>query len=732
MRLILTGLFFFCAALSLRVSAQAVPPIRIGTKGTLMVLGVDTNRQLKQLYYGLQTTGGATAGTTGSDFSALKPELAGPAYSTYGKEYSEVALRLTHSDGNMTTELVYDNEETHRLDDNTELTTIRLHDSYYPVTVTLFFKAYWKEDVIAQWAEIENKEMGAVTLYDFASAGFSFLSSSYFLTSNYGDFAQEFNLTETELQPGIRVLDSKLGVRSNQRGNPSFLLSLDGRLQEDAGKVMGATLAWPGNFQLKFEVGSDRRLNVLCGMNPYASAYTLDPGKTLATPQLLYTYSAAGAGEVTRHFHRWARNYGIRDGHGTRDVLLNNWEATYFNFDEPKLSAIIKEAGKMGFDLFLLDDGWFGNKYPRNNDDAGLGDWEVNKQKLPHGISWLVDQCHQNHLKFGIWIEPEMVNPKSELYEKHPDWVITAPHRPTDLSRNQLILDLTNPAVQEYVYHSMERLLSENKGISYIKWDCNRYITNPGSSYLSKDRQSNLFVDYPVALLSLMDRLRKAFPDVTLMVCSGGGGRMDYATMPYFQEYWPSDNTDAVDRIRIGWGLEYFFPAIGFASHVSNVPNGFTGRTESLKFRFDVAMTGKLGMDLQPMQMTDKEKVFSKNAIQTYKGIEDVVLHGDLYRLISPYAGSQAALMYAGEDSARAVVFAYRLQKDVHGTPFELRLGGLKKDARYKLTELNKDVHSRLGDWEGKTFSGDFLMKAGVRFSLDNEYESAVFLLTEQ
>jgi alpha-galactosidase len=301
-----------------------------------------------------------------------------------------------------------------------------------------------------------------------------------------------------------------------------------------------------------------------------------------------------------------------------------------------------------------------------------------------------------------------------------------------DLQRNQLILDLSNPQVQEYVYHCIAKLLTGNAGISYIKWDCNRYITNPGSSYLGKDRQANLFIDYPKALLSIMDRVRQAFPKVTLMVCSGGGGRMDYATMPYFQEYWPSDNTDAVDRIKIGWGLEYFFPSVGFASHVSNVPNGITGRTTSLKFRFDVAMTGKLGMDLQPMQMTPAEKTFCKNAIQTYKGIQDVVLHGDLYRLLSPYEGSRTALMYASEDSAKAVVFSYLLQNSINGDRSVLRLGGLKKDARYRLTELNKGTHSELGALEGKTFTGDFLMTAGLQFTMYNEYESTVFQLTEE
>lgn len=708
---------FVCSSLQ----AQPFQFIKIATKQNLLLLGTDKDNHVKQYYYGKQI-----------DTVATNAALA-DAYTAYGNTTEGVALRLTHSDGNTTTSLVYQSHATAAVDANTTLTRIRLKDSYYPVEVTLCYKAYFNENILEQWVEIVNKEKGPVVLYDFASADLSFRSPAYYLDYFYGNWAKEFNLVETPLQEGAQIIDSKLGVRTDQKSNPSFLLSLSQPLKEDDGEVIGGSLAWPGNWQLKFEVDHDKKLDVTCGMNPYASQYTLAASDTFKTPALLHTYSASGSGEVTRRFHRWARKYGIADGYGSRDVLLNNWEATYFNFDEQKLGEIIKEAGSMGFELFLLDDGWFGNKYPRNNDDAGLGDWQVNTKKLPHGIPYLVAQCKQNNLKFGIWIEPEMVNPKSELYEKHPDWVITAPNRPLDLQRNQLILDLSNPQVEAYVYGCIEKLLTENKGIRYIKWDCNRYITNPGSLYLGKDKQSHLFIEYSRALLRVIAKVRNHFPDVTLMVCSGGGGRMDYATLPYFQEYWPSDNTDAVDRIKIQWGLLHFFPAIGLASHVSITPNHITGRSTPLKFRFDVAMAGKLGMDLQPMQMTAEEKTFSKNAIQLYKTtIRDVVLHGDLYRLLSPYTSNRTALMYVTENQEKAIVFSYLLQKSIYGDKSVLRLKGLKKDARYKLTELNKGSFSRLGDYEGKTFTGDFLMTQGLQFDMYNEYESTVIALTQQ
>lgn len=721
-----TARFFlaaFCVLFTVNVFAQQSPVIRIATQHNLLLLGADKAGKLKQLYFG--------KATNATQPEVLQPNNAEEAYTAYGVSIAEPALRITHSDGNLTTQLVYQSYTTQKQDDNITLTTIVLKDSYYPVQVKLLYKTYAKEDVMEQWMELSHTEKGAVTLYNFASSQLAFQQSDYYLNYFYGDWASEFNMTESKLEDGMKVIDSRFGVRANQKTSASFLLSMNKPMQEDNGEVLGATLAWPGNFSLQFDKDHNNKLHVLCGMNSFASQYTLAANTVFATPALLYTYSTNGAGEVTRRFHRWARKYGIADGYGKRDILLNNWEATYFDFDEQKLSTIIKEAGEMGFELFLLDDGWFGNKYPRNNDDAGLGDWEVNTRKLPHGIPYLVQKSQESNLKFGIWVEPEMVNPKSELYEKHPDWVITAPNRSLDPQRNQLILDLTNPQVQAYVYSCLEKLVTDNKGISYLKWDCNRYVTNAGSAYLGKDKQSHLFIEYPRAILKIMERFRKAFPHITMMACAGGGGRMDYASMKYFQEYWSSDNTDALDRIKIQWGLQHFFPAVGLASHVSVTPNHITGRTSPLKFRFDVAMTGKLGMDLQPMQMTAEEKAFSKAAIQTYKQVRPVVLYGDLYRLSSPYQHQRAAIQYVNEKQDSALVFNYLLKKNIYGDKTTIQLKGLKKDALYTVTELNKGSFSRYEGYEGKSFSGDYLMTAGIQTDMYNEFESNVILLSE-
>ncbi len=486
---------------------------------------------------------------------------------------------------------------------------------------------------------------------------------------------------------------------------------------------------------MTFDVDNLDNLHVICGINSFAGQYQLAKGEVFETPKMLYSYSSNGTGDVTRNFHRWAKKYGIWRGDRTRTTLLNNWEATYFDFNEEILSKIIGDAADMGFELFLLDDGWFGEKYPRNNDDAGLGDWMVNRKKLPNGIGYLVEEATRNGIKFGIWLEPEMVNPRSELYEKHPDWVITQPNREIDLSRNQLILDLCNPKVQDYVFSVVDNTLKENPGIAYVKWDCNRFVTNSGSFFLSADKQSHLWIEYVRGLYSVFERVRANHPEVSIMLCSGGGGRIDYASLRYFDEFWISDNTDAYNRIFIQWGTTQFFPAMALASHVSASPCHQTGRVTPLKFRFDVAMSAKLGMDVQPMNMTKEEKEFSKNAIKEYYTFREIVQHGDLYRLLSPYTNPRTAMMYVSEDQNDAVVFTYLLEKVINGGNNQvLYLKGLDPNKTYRLNELNKEPNkwSWFNNLEGKSFTGEYLMKYGIRFPMYNQFESKIIRLTAE
>lgn len=700
--------------------------ISIETQNSVLVFKVDENKKIQQCYFG--------EAIKANDFEGIIP-IKSDAFPGFGGSYvNEPALRAIHADGNTSTELIYLSHSKQTISEGIEQTTIETKDAFFPFYVKLCFKAYYKENIIEQWIEISHDEKKDVILDKYASSDLFFAEPNYYLTQFYGSWANEMNMTEVQLTRGQKVIDSKLGVRSDEFAHPCFLLSLDGPAQENSGNIVGGTLAWPGSWNLTFDIDQFNNLHVISGINSFAADYKLKPKTIFKTPSLLFSYSAHGTGDITRNFHKWAKKYGVYRGDKLRTTLLNNWEATYFNFNEQVLSGIIKDASEMGFELFLLDDGWFGDKYPRNNDDAGLGDWMVNRKKLPNGLGYLVDESKKQGIKFGIWLEPEMVNPKSELFEKHPDWVIGQPNRPLDLSRNQLILDLSNPKVQDFVFGVIDKTLTETPGIAYIKWDCNRFVTNSGSYYLSPENQSHLWIEYVRGLFNVMDKVRAKYKDVSLMVCSGGGGRIDYATLPYFDEFWISDNTDALDRIFIQWGTTYFFPAMALASHVSVVPNHITGRITPLKFRFDVAMSAKLGMDLQPKDMSPKDKEFSKKAIQAYYGIREIVQFGDLYRLLSPYTNKRTAMMYVSQNRNDAVVFSYLLKKSINGNVQPLILQGLDAKKMYKLIEINKDpdTYSWLTPLEGKVYSGEFLMKYGLRFTMYNEFDSKIIHLTAQ
>ncbi|HET8644090.1 MAG TPA: alpha-galactosidase, partial [Vicinamibacteria bacterium] len=375
--------------------------------------------------------------------------------------------------------------------------------------------------MIRQWAEISHGEERPVTLGRFASAAPVLGTDGAWLTQLQGDYMREAQLVEERLTPGIKVLDSKLGVRAHQMRNPSFLLALDGPAAEDHGPVYGGTLAWAGSFQLAFDLDWNNRLRALCGVHPLGAQYRLAPGAAFRTPSMLWTYSERGKGGVSRNFHRWARRYGLREGGRARPVILNNWEATYMDFDEARIVSLFDGARDLGVELFLLDDGWFGNTHPRDNDRAGLGDWQVNSRKLPRGLSYLAGEAAGRGLRFGIWIEPEMVNPKSALYERHPDWVIAQPGRELLLGRNQLVLDLTRPEVQRHVRGVIDQVFGANPGITYTKWDANRYVTQPGSSHLAAEEQQHLLVDYQWALYDAMKYLADTYPQVMAMACAG-------------------------------------------------------------------------------------------------------------------------------------------------------------------------------------------------------------------
>ena len=641
------------------------------------------------------------------------------AYPQWGDGYIwEPALQVVHADGNTSTTLHYDSITRTNEGAGRELIRVKLRDPAYPFEVTLNFRTHAQRDVVEQWTEIRHQESRPVVLQRMASSSLLFSSNAY-LTHFFGDFLKEMsNVTTEKLTPGLKVLDSKIGVRAHQFRNPNFLLSLDGPPEENTGRVLAGSLAWSGSFQFSFD-GDGSGIRAVCGVNPFASAYELKPHETFTTPTMIWTYSAKGLGDMSRKLHAWARDFGIRDGHMPRSVLLNNWEATGFDFDFDRIVGLYEPAKEIGTELFLLDDGWFGNKYPRINDHAGLGDWEPNRKRLPNDLEPLVGEAVKRGLQFGIWIEPEMVNPKSDLFEKHPDWVIRQPKREPELKRNQLTLDLTRPEVQKFEWQVIEDTLGV-PGISYAKWDCNRFLTQPGSSYLEPDKQSHLWIDYTHALYALMDKTARTFPKTELMLCAGGGGRVDYGAMRYFHEFWPSDNTDPTSRVPMQWDYSFFFPSMAIASHVTHMGK------RPMHYACSVAMSARFGMDLDLVKLSPEDKAICAGAISAYKSIREVTQLGDLYRLERPHDAVRGALNFVAPDRMRAVVFVFQLK---NGKAEPVRPQGLDPAKLYTIQELNPAPGRAALPQAGKTLTGAEWMRDGMVPSCTKAEEACVIEL---
>lgn len=661
------------------------------------------------------------------------------AYSTFGTgNVNEVALQAKHADGNLTSVLVYENHSSRELSANITETTLTLKDSYYPFYVTLKYKAYQKENVLDCSVSIWHEESAPVVLQANASNYLFINAQQYWFTHFYGAATSEMKIIEEKLNNGIKTIESKKGVRASQTEHPSFIVSLNQPAQEESGEVIMGSLAWNNNYQLRFQVDNHNNLHILSGMNDFMSDYYLKPHTRFETPSLILTYSDSGKGQAGRNIHHWARNYGIRDGNTIRPVVLNSWEGVYFSCDEENILAMIDDAASLGAEVFVLDDGWFGNTYDRNWAQGSLGDWQVNREKFPRGLQPLIDRAHQQGIKFGLWVEPEMVNPKSELADNHPEWLVTGKNREILLGRNQLILDMTNPEVANFVYQSVAKQLTDYPNIAYIKWDANRHMMNFGSNYLDDNEQSNFWYDYAKALQGVYSRLALDFPKVIFQACASGGGRSDYGTLQYHHEFWASDNTDPRSRIFINWGYSHLFPANAIASHVSHSPNHQTGNITPIKFRFDVSMSQRLGIELQPNKLTEKELDWTKKAVAAYKNFREVVQFGDLYRLISPYENDRAALMYVDEAQDKAILFVYVLEYH-YGSQYALiKMTGLDPNKKYKLKEIlpiitEPDKFGLGGGKEklafrgnGQVFTGDFLMNHGIEITHRYTNESAV------
>ena len=728
--------FFLMTALSLigkAASAQVILPV--STPRTSLVIEATKGGELKQLYYGARLNEKDLTSLNASGLPGMN------AYPVYGMNcQSETALAVKHGDGNRTLQM-----EVVKVENDTAahsiLTTVFMKDKVYPFYVNVYYKAYQDVDIIETWTEIKHDEKKNVTLTQFASGYLPVRRGNVWLSSLYGSWANEGKVAQEPLQPGMKVIKNKDGVRNSHTAHAEVMLSLDGKPQENKGDVIGAALCYTGNYKLRIDTDDSDYHHFFAGINEENSAYNLVRNEMFRTPVLALTYSTQGLSGASRNFHRWARAYKLAHGNTPRKILLNSWEGVYFDINQQGMEQMMTDIASMGGELFVMDDGWFGEKYPRNTDNAALGDWTVDSRKLPEGISSLIKGAEKNGIKFGIWIEPEMTNIVSELYEKHPEWILKAPERNPVTGRGgtQLVLDLSNPEVQDFVFGVVDKLMTENPQIDYIKWDANMGIQNHGSNYLTKDNQSHLYIDFHRGFEKVCQRIRDKYPNLTIQACASGGGRANYGYLPYFDEFWVSDNTDALQRIYMQWGTSYFFPAIATASHISAAPNHQTFRTIPLKYRIDVAMSGRLGMEIQPKNMTDEEKNLCRKAISEYKTIRPIVQLGDIYRLVSPYDKlGVASLMYTSPEKEKAVFYWWKTETFVNQHLPRVKMAGLDAVKNYRIHELNRIDNEPL-PFEGKVFSGNFLMNNGLEIPYThkvdyhklNDYASRVLYLEE-
>ncbi len=725
-------LIALCMAASLTMEAGQVV---VQTKNMTMVLNVENGQKPQYQYFGSRLTE--------ADLGNLPWPMGGrmDAYPAYGQNApAEAALAMRHADGNLSTELEATGVERLKNDGN-QITVIHLKDKVYPVTVDLKFQEYKDVDMIETWAEITHQEKGTVTLTQFASVSLPIRRGDVWLSHLYGSWANEGQLVCEPLTAGQKIIKNKDGVRNAHTDHAEVMFSLDGRAQELTGDVIGAALCYSGNYQLKVETDDTDYHYFFAGINPDNSEYHLKRGETFVTPKVALTFSQEGLSGASRNFHRWGRKYMLAHGNRERKILLNSWEGVYFDINQQGMDQMMADIASMGGELFVMDDGWFGEKYPRKTDNCALGDWVVDRQKLPEGIEGLLRDAKKRGVKFGIWIEPEMTNSVSVLYEQHPDWIVKAPKRDAVLGRGgtQLVLDLSNPKVQDYVVSIVDNLMTNYPEIDYIKWDANMAIMNHGSQYLTMNDQSHLYIEYHRGFQKVCQRIRQKYPDLTIQACASGGGRANWGVLPWFDEFWVSDNTDALQRIYMQWGTSYFFPAIAMASHISAAPNHTVYRTTSLKMRIDVAMSGRLGMEIQPKNMTDEEKALCRQAIKEYKEIRPVVQFGDIYRLVSPFdKRGIASMMYVSEQKDKAVFYWWKTEQFQNEHLPRVKMAGLDPTRMYKVHELDR-IDLTPMYCEGKTYSGAYLMNHGlemptthnVDWGKKTNWSSRVLLLTD-
>lgn len=642
-------------------------------------------------------------------------------------DYRMPAVQAVFEDGSRAVELVY---ESYRIlpgkpglqglpaayvenEEEADTLEITLSDTLKHMKVILMYTVYKELDVITRSVKIRNESAERIRLEKAVSASVDFETSDYELLDLPGAWGRERHIEKTKLRSGIQELQSRRGASSHQM-NPFFALAEPGA-GEDRGKVYGFALVYSGNFTAGAEVDQIFQTRAWIGLNGYDFSWLLESGETFQTPEAVMVYSSEGFGKMSRTFHQLFRTRLVRGRYRdeVRPILANNWEATYFDFDEEKILGLARTAKELGIELLVLDDGWFGK---RNSDTCSLGDWYVNKEKLPDGIAALAQKVNEAGVKFGLWFEPEMVSPDSDLYRAHPDWCIHIPGRERTECRNQLTLDLSRKEVCDYLIKTIGGILDQVE-ISYVKWDMNRHMTELGSAGLPPERQKEMPHRYMLGLYRVLEEIVSSHPDVLFESCSGGGGRFDAGMLYYMPQTWTSDDTDAVERLYIQYGTSLCYPVSAMGAHVSAVPNHQANRVTSLKMRGDVAMSGNFGYELDLMKFTEEEKEEVKKQVAVYKELREFLPFAQMYRLENPFEGNAAAWQFISEDGNQIFAVYFRILCEVNPGISRMKFTALDPDARYEI----------IG--EDQIYYGDELMEIGLVADFWGDFQSRTWRL---
>ena len=586
-------------------------------------------------------------------------------------------------------------------EDEVETLDITCQDEILGLTAVLSYSVFEKENVITRSVRVANTGSQTLKVEKIYSACLDMDNENFQMISLHGSWARERQIQRGALHYGKQVVSSFRGESSHQE-HP-FIALVTPETTQRQGRVYAMNFIYSGNFTAQAELTQFDSVRMIMGLNSEEFTWVLKPGEEFQAPEVVMVYSGGGLGKMTRSFHGFYRDHLIRSAynHKKRPILINNWEATYFDFNTDKLLDIAREAGKDGIEMLVMDDGWFGR---RNSDNCSLGDWTVNEEKITGGLKHLVEEVNKIGLKFGIWMEPEMISPDSELYAAHPDWAIQIPGREATQSRQQYVLDLSRPEIRDYVYGCISKVL-HSANIEYVKWDMNRQLCDMGSIWLGKENQQELFHRYVLGVYELQERLVTEFPDLLLENCSGGGARFDPGMLYYSPQIWCSDDTDAIERLRIQEGTALVYPLSAMGAHVSVCPNHTVGRVTPFETRGHVALAGTFGYELDITRLSGEEHKIVQDQIKMYHKYHDLVREGDYYRIAS-YSENHYydCWAVAAKDKSEVLLTYVQVMAAANMHSRKLRLDGFDPAAGYRLEST------------GAVYTGEMLMKAGFLF----------------